>query len=66
MGDADADNYNEPFRAPSNWWEDLNLVVRNLLITAGSDEVLVDDIKAFSNKIDVRTSQAAAYAQGPN
>ncbi len=56
MGGADTDSYNQPFRAPDGWWKDLNGAVQDLLITAGTDEVLVDDIKAFATKIEVCTS----------
>ncbi|KAL9117520.1 MAG: hypothetical protein Q9187_005944 [Circinaria calcarea] len=41
MGIAEADEYNQPFRASSGWWKDLRNVVRDVLITAGADEVCV-------------------------
>ena len=56
MGSAKADEYNQPFRAASSWWENLSGKVQNMLITAGSDEVLVDDIMAFAEKIKVGSS----------
>jgi len=61
MDGADTDNYNQPFRAPDSWWIDLNGAVRDVLITAGTDEVLVDDIKAFATKIEVRTRLYSAF-----
>lgn len=61
MDGADTDNYNQPFRAPDSWWIDLNGAVRDVLITAGTDEVLVDDIRAFALKIEVRTSLCSAF-----
>ena len=57
MDDADTDNYNQPFCAPDNWWKDLTGIIGGLLITAGTDEVLVDDIKAFADKIQVSQAQ---------
>lgn len=53
MDGADTDNYNQPFRAQDSWWKDLNGIVKDLLITAGTDEVMVDDIKGFADKIQV-------------
>lgn len=55
MNGADADNYNQPFRASDEWWSGLGGVVQSLLITAGTDEVLVDGIAAFAAKIRVRS-----------
>ena len=53
MGSAKQDAYNQPFCAPSSWWKDLSTKTQSILITAGADEVLVDDIKAFTDKIKV-------------
>ena len=55
MGDANMDPYNQPFHAPGDWWIDLNGTVQDILITAGTDEVLVDDIEAFAEKLKVCT-----------
>ena len=55
MGDADMDFYNQPFHAPGDWWIDLKGTVQDILITAGTDEVLVDDIEAFAGKLKVCT-----------
>ncbi|KAL8941267.1 MAG: hypothetical protein Q9211_001889 [Gyalolechia sp. 1 TL-2023] len=54
MGGARADNYNQPFLAADYWWRGLQEVVHELLITAGTDEVLVDGIEGF-----VKTVEAA-------
>ena len=54
MGRADADPYNQPFRASAPWWEHLESAVRSILITAGRDEVFVDDIEVFARTIKVR------------
>ena len=53
MGSAEADEYNQPFIAEPSWWKDLPNVVQSILVTAGSYEVLLDDIKAFVEKIQV-------------
>lgn len=34
------------------WWMGLKDVVREIFITAGADELMVDDIEAISKKID--------------
>lgn len=57
MGRAEVDGYNQPFCAPSKWWNELNDVVQSVLITAGTNEVLVDDIKAFADRIEVRPNK---------
>ncbi|KAL8964555.1 MAG: hypothetical protein Q9197_006881, partial [Variospora fuerteventurae] len=51
-GGAPADNYNQPFLAPGSWWSQLNGVVQELLITAGTDEVLLDGIAEFAKTIE--------------
>lgn len=53
-GGAPADNYNQPFLAPGSWWSHLNGLVQELLITAGTDEVLLDGIAEFAKTIEVR------------
>ena len=53
MGIAKPDEYNQPFPASPEWWKNINGVVSDLLITAGADEVLVDDIKAFAQTLQV-------------
>ncbi|KAL9014488.1 MAG: hypothetical protein Q9173_000868 [Seirophora scorigena] len=45
------DNYNQPFLAPGDWWHDLKAVVRGLLVTAGTDEVLLDGIQKFAKTV---------------
>ncbi|KAI1130677.1 Alpha/Beta hydrolase protein [Nemania abortiva] len=49
MGDAHMDNYNSPLGAPAEWWKDIQ--ADSVLILAGSDEVLLDDILAFAEKL---------------
>ncbi len=51
MGRAPADNYNQPIKAPVDWWKDLK--VEEVLILAGAEEVLVDYVKEVARKIEV-------------
>lgn len=48
-GDAEPDNYNEPLRAPADWWRDMR--VGHVLVVAGGDEVLLDGIEEFVKKL---------------
>ncbi len=41
-----ADPYNQPIMAGPEWWK--GLPVRDVLVVAGSDEILVDDIVEFA------------------
>ncbi|KAI9874226.1 MAG: hypothetical protein M1830_010047, partial [Pleopsidium flavum] len=50
MSRAQTDNYNQPLNAPASWWKDLK--VDAVLILAGADEVLVDDIKEVARRIE--------------
>ncbi|KAI9812883.1 MAG: hypothetical protein M1827_004401 [Pycnora praestabilis] len=50
MGSAPSDYYNQPHTAPGSWWEGLK--VSEVLILAGADELLVDDIKALAGRIE--------------
>lgn len=51
MGGAEPDNYNQPLRAPASWWEGSK--VGEVLIVAGADEVLIDQVKELAGKIEV-------------
>lgn len=53
MGDAKGDSYNQPFRAPSGWWKDIDSILQNLLITVGTHEVILDAVEAFAETIKV-------------
>lgn len=44
------DNYNEPVRAPTGWW--VGFPASNVLVLAGGDEVLLDGINEFSEKLE--------------
>ncbi|KAI5850387.1 Alpha/Beta hydrolase protein [Morchella snyderi] len=44
--------YSEPMRAPEGWWSDLQSVVKRILITAGAEEVMRDDLVKFSQVLE--------------
>ncbi|KAL8787387.1 MAG: hypothetical protein Q9213_002270 [Squamulea squamosa] len=54
MNGAEADDYNQPFHTSDFWWKGLDGVVQQMLITAGTDEVLLDVVAAFAKRIEVR------------
>ncbi|KAI1777476.1 Alpha/Beta hydrolase protein [Hypoxylon cercidicola] len=49
MGDAPRSNYNTPLDAPPDWWRDIR--TEKVLILAGGDEILKDDIQEFGEKL---------------
>lgn len=49
QGGVTTDYYLEPLSAPPQWWADLP--VRHILVTAGSEEVFVDDIEAMTGRL---------------
>ncbi|KAF9894807.1 hypothetical protein FE257_004428 [Aspergillus nanangensis] len=49
QGSAPTDHYLEPLSAPQEWWS--GLPIEDVLITAGADEIFVDDIQSFGNKL---------------
>ncbi|KAL9118472.1 MAG: hypothetical protein Q9187_004983, partial [Circinaria calcarea] len=50
MGTAPPDNYNQPGRAPAEWWKDLP--AEEMMVVAGADEVLVDSIRDLGRRIE--------------
>ncbi len=56
MGGAPPDNYNQPLRAPAEWWKDVK--AEEILIIAGADELLVDYVKELASKIEVSVSDS--------
>lgn len=52
LGGAPGDAYNEPLTAKPGWWEGLDNAVNEILITGGSDEVLVDCIRELSKILE--------------
>ncbi|EXJ78170.1 hypothetical protein A1O3_09331 [Capronia epimyces CBS 606.96] len=61
-GPADHDAYTNPYRAPPGWWAGLGTVARRILITAGAQELMVDDICAFGHCLLKHHSDAGAHA----
>ncbi|KAK4935979.1 hypothetical protein LTR10_023066 [Elasticomyces elasticus] len=53
LGTTSEDNYNVPLNADPTWWSSLK--VNDVCITAGRNEVFLDDIVAFANKMEVDT-----------
>jgi acetyl esterase/lipase len=49
LGGQVSDNWNEPDRAPAEWWQDAK--TERILILAGSDEILLSPIEQFANKV---------------
>jgi acetyl esterase/lipase len=47
--EANADPYNQAIMASPQWWA--GLPVQEVLVVAGRDEILVDDIVAFAEKL---------------
>ena len=53
LGGRKRDGYNEPLAAEEGWWKGLDGVVRDIMIAAGSDEILVDCIRELSKRFNV-------------
>jgi acetyl esterase/lipase len=51
MGEAARDNYTYPLDAAPEWWK--GLPVGETLVLTGGDELLVDDVKIFAEKLKV-------------
>lgn len=51
LGGKQGDNWSEPDRAPTEWWQDAK--TEQILLLAGGDEILRSPIEAFANKIKV-------------
>ncbi|KAM5456179.1 hypothetical protein MaudCBS49596_001200 [Microsporum audouinii] len=54
IGNAETDNYNHAIQAPPEWWKDIK--TKSLLVYVGSDDVIVDSITQFVEKIKVSHS----------
>ncbi|KAJ6110006.1 alpha/beta-hydrolase [Penicillium sp. IBT 16267x] len=50
MGMSPSDAFCEPLTAPKEWWKDL--LISEILLIGGSDEVFIDDIKAMGSILD--------------
>jgi acetyl esterase/lipase len=53
LGKSPSDNYNEAVNAPADWWKELK--AKQVLITGGTDEILIDSIREIADKIKVGT-----------
>ncbi|KAJ5676939.1 uncharacterized protein N7477_002572 [Penicillium maclennaniae] len=49
LGGKVKDNWNEPDKAPAEWWQDAK--TERILILAGGDEILLSPIEQFAKKI---------------
>ncbi|KAI1612600.1 Alpha/Beta hydrolase protein [Exophiala viscosa] len=59
------DNYNTPKDAPAEWWKDLKVNDKDIAITAGANEVLVDGIREFADHVKVHNPNLE-YVEFPN
>jgi acetyl esterase/lipase len=51
LGSAPADPYNQPLTAPPGWWNLLPRHIEKLLVSSGSNEVFVEDIKKVAARL---------------
>lgn len=51
LNGAEPDNFNSPLRADPPWWK--NIPVGDILVLGGGDEIFIDDIVAFTKKLEV-------------
>ncbi|KAF8884573.1 Alpha/Beta hydrolase protein, partial [Gymnopilus junonius] len=58
---AEAVPYLEGTRAPSNWFEGIDKVVKHILISAGEEEVLRDSIVSYAKTVEKFHPDAAFY-----
>lgn len=54
MAGQKEDNYNQPLLAPVDWWS--GLMVKDIFVVAGSDELLLGGIQEFLKKLKVSSS----------
>ncbi|KAF3765300.1 alpha/beta-hydrolase [Cryphonectria parasitica EP155] len=47
LGSASLDEYNAPVTANATWWNGIKSAVKNIIVTAGTEEVLFDDIQTL-------------------
>jgi acetyl esterase/lipase len=62
VGAAPRDNFTYPLDAAPEWWSDLP--ADETLVLAGGNELLVDDIKDFTDKLKVFNITIFFYARG--
>ncbi|RHZ55345.1 hypothetical protein CDV55_102347 [Aspergillus turcosus] len=51
LGDKPPDNYNEPLRAPLEWWFEVKAC--QLLLISGDDDIMVDSHRAFATNLSM-------------
>lgn len=57
LGIAEKDPWNTPLSAPKKWWEDL--MVGDILVLYGADEIMRDDVTKFSGILKVMFQRAS-------
>lgn len=57
LGKSTRDNYNEPIRTDVEWWRGLKDIVKEILVTGGTDELLIDSIKEMARKLEAAHPQ---------
>lgn len=53
LGSATLDRYNAPVTADATWWNGINGVVKDVIVTVGTEEVLFDDISTWVSLLKV-------------
>ena len=53
LGKREKNAWNEPLRGSVDWWAGLNTVVKEVLVTVGTDEILLDYIKQLGERLQV-------------
>ena len=62
LGTKAKDEWNEPARAGVGWWEGIEKVVGEVLVTAGGDEGLVDGIRDVTGKLEVSRLSPSSHS----
>lgn len=60
-GHSDDGNWFEPAEAPAEWWNSLEKVVNNVLITTATGECMVDDIVLAAAKMQKGMGSKAGF-----
>ena len=61
LGGREADAWNEPLRAPEDWWDASEDVVEEVLIVGGADEVLVDSIRELARRLKAKHAKMTEF-----
>ncbi|KAK9349899.1 Alpha/Beta hydrolase protein [Lipomyces doorenjongii] len=62
LGTSGKDGWNEPGQNDVEWWKGLTDVVKGMLITIATDEVMADDVQAMANKITTVYPQLTLFS----